>query len=284
MTKLKINYTNNVDSFKYLSYNRDVKKGESESHIKKIALKILEKGFRVPIFVKKNREVIDGQHRIEAVKLLLSDKRFNIKSIDIPYIEYKNDEDDLMITLNRDRKDWGFDDFAHYFSTKGNLNYTLFLKLRKEYGLTAFCILQHNRLFGGRVELIPIDKKDKTSKTLKGFIVKTPSGYNESDFKAGKFKLTKESYEKFRDYFGKFIDSDMLITEWKKTYFLRAMIYLKIANKSMNLNTFFKQYSKYPKQWNNGYTEYEHIKNITKLYNYRAKHRKIKYALGMVNK
>ncbi len=286
MSKLSIKYTKDISKFKFYNENRDITTKEARLHQIKLKNKILKNGFSVPIMVDYKNYVIDGQNRIEAVKMILEDIKTNRKSVDIPYIQYgKNtNTDGFIITLNKDRKDWKHLDYAHYYSTRGNLNYKYFLKINREFKLTPYCILQHNRLFGGDIQLIPIDNKDKQSKTLKGFRVKTPSGYTEYDFKNGDLRLTKESYKKFDEYFSEFIKSDMPLKDWKKTYLLRAMIYLMVANKHMKLSIFFKQYSKYKRIWKNGYTEYEHIRNITSLYNHRATHRKIKYALGIKNK
>lgn len=286
MTKLSIKYTTDISKFKFYSENRDATTDEAKSHIKKLRDKILKNGFLVPIMVDDKNYIIDGQHRLQAVKMIVDDAKYNKKSVNIPYIQYRKNTntDGFIITLNKDRKDWKHLDYAHYYATRGNLSYKYFLKINREFKLTPYCILQHNRLFGGDIQLIPIDNKDKSSKTLKGFKVKTPNGYNEYDFKNGDFKLTKESYNKFNQYFGEFIKSDMPLKDWKKTYLLRAMIYLMVANKHMKLSIFFKQYSKYKRIWKNGYTEYEHIRNITSLYNHRATHRKIKYALSIKNK
>jgi disulfide oxidoreductase YuzD len=256
MTKLSINYTKDVSRFKFYSENRDITTKEARTHQRKLRDKILKNGFLVPIMVDDKDYIIDGQNRIEAVKMITNDIKYNQESIDIPYIKYSRNTDTngFIITLNKDRKDWKHLDYAHYYSTRGNVNYKYFLKINREFKLTPFCIIQHNRLFGGNVILEPITKKDKESKTIKGFKVKAPSGYSEHDFKNGNFRLTRKSYNKFVEY------------------------------KHMKLSTFFKQYSKYKKIWKDGYTEYEHIRNITSLYNYRAKHRIIKYALGIKNR
>jgi len=286
MTRLSISYTKDVSIFKFYNENRDITTKEARNHQRKLRDKIFKNGFLVPIMIDDKNYIIDGQNRVEAVKMLNSDMKYNQKSINIPYIKYsKNmDTNGFIITLNKDRKDWKHLDYAHYYSTRGNSNYKYFLKINREFKLTPFCIIQHNRLFGGNVILEPITKKDKESKTIKGFKVKAPSGYSEHDFKNGDFRLTRKSYNKFVEYFSEFIKSEMPIKDWKKTYLLRAFIYLKVANKHMKLSTFFKQYSKYKKIWKDGYTEYEHIRNITSLYNHRAKHKKIEYALGIKNK
>ena len=135
MTRLKIEYTNNIDSFKYLSYNRDITTKEARLHQTKLKDKILKNGFSVPIMVDYNNYIIDGQNRIEAVKMILEDIKTNKKSVDIPYIKYgKNtNTDGFIITLNKDRKDWKHLDYAHYYMTRGNLNYRYFLKINREF-------------------------------------------------------------------------------------------------------------------------------------------------------
>ena len=64
--KFKIHSTTDYNQFKYIKGNREV----VESHVKTLSDQIAKKDFQIPIIVNEKMEVCEGQHRLEAYRLL----------------------------------------------------------------------------------------------------------------------------------------------------------------------------------------------------------------------
>lgn len=128
---MEILKTQDYNLFKILPGNRETRK----SHIKKLAESIARNTNLtkyVPILVNKEFHVIDGQHRMEAMKLL---------ELPIHYIQA--DElglEDAQI-LNSGTKSWLPVDYADSFSRLGNRHYKKYLEFKSEYRLNHDVLL-----------------------------------------------------------------------------------------------------------------------------------------------
>lgn len=112
--------------FKSLLGNRYIK----ESKVENIASNIQEVGWlRQPILVNENYEIIDGQHRFEA-----------LKSLGMP-IEYVIDEGTTLNecqALNRFQSNWTIGDYVNSYADTGNIDYINFRNLYKSFPRIGF--------------------------------------------------------------------------------------------------------------------------------------------------
>jgi ParB-like nuclease domain len=75
-----------------------------------------------PIMVNSNMEVIDGQHRLEAAKIL---------SVPIYYTIKRDSSHEDILLLNLNQKGWGMEDFLKYFISLGCVEYHKFESFMK---------------------------------------------------------------------------------------------------------------------------------------------------------
>jgi hypothetical protein len=98
------------DQFKFLKGNRKI----DRYHLKKLKESI-EKNNHLnlhPIIVNANMEIIDGQHRYEAAKLL---------GLEIFFIKSESVHDDHLIASNVNQRSWEVENYIDYFSIKEKL-------------------------------------------------------------------------------------------------------------------------------------------------------------------
>jgi hypothetical protein len=136
----EIKKTNNYDLFRHIKSNRSINK----AHVDKIVKSIQEKNLLscTPILVNEDMNIIDGQHRLAAAKLL---------GVDVYYQIMKNSNVKDLVLLNTS-KNWLIVDFLNYyvdqkfpeylklkeFSERVNLQYRIAIPLcsgtfRKDY-------------------------------------------------------------------------------------------------------------------------------------------------------
>ena len=108
----QIHETKEYSIFKKVKQNRII----DMKHVAKLADSIKEKDKRIdfPIIVNNNMEIIEGQHRFEACKLL------NLSVYYIFAISMSIDDISRIITIN---KKWNMEDYLHQYSENGNENY-----------------------------------------------------------------------------------------------------------------------------------------------------------------
>ena len=118
---MEIKVTKNYENFKFKKENREL----NHNKILSLKAKLLEDGRQIlPIICNKNMEIIDGQHRFQALKEL----EWNI----MYYIDETITGKDL-ISINNTQKNWGLLDFIHYYSILGNETYCKIEELCKKY-------------------------------------------------------------------------------------------------------------------------------------------------------
>lgn len=108
----KLNVTEDYSRFKYLKKNREV----SSAHVSKLVNSIKIKNLMrdLPIIVNQNMEILDGQNRFEALKILK-----------LPvYYKFAIDMSDNDISLiNSMSKRWTLEDYLHQYSSNGKDSY-----------------------------------------------------------------------------------------------------------------------------------------------------------------
>jgi len=115
----KVFETTDYDIFKTVKGNRVV----SDKWVSTLSKKIDTHNMDDPIMVTKDYKVIDGQHRLEACKLLGKPVRFYV-------MEGAQDSD--VAFINSDRKKWKLTDYLDYYFKRGNKNYQQLKYLAEE--------------------------------------------------------------------------------------------------------------------------------------------------------
>lgn len=125
--------TKDYKQFKTVKGNR----GTSKSHIKKLKEAIQAKPSIIefnPILVNEKMEIIDGQHRKEAISEL---------GLPIHYLKVKGLTLDDVQALNSGKKNWSPLDFAKAYAVNGNQNYSTYLVHRDKFGFNHDVTVQY---------------------------------------------------------------------------------------------------------------------------------------------
>lgn len=142
----KVYSTTDYEKFKFLDGNRHVEL--NIGHVNELKRRIEDRGNLTqwfPITVNERFEVIDGQHRLAALKELKLPVYYEVKEG-----LHIND----VITLNTSHKNWSWKDFMVSYAERGNHNYQNFRKLADEFknvGFTTLISFARGERTGGRV-------------------------------------------------------------------------------------------------------------------------------------
>lgn len=118
---MEIKRTRYYEIFKFKKENREINLNKVAS----LKSKLIENGRQiVPIICNREMEVIDGQHRLEALKELGWEVMY--------YVDEAVTVKDL-ISINNTQKNWGLLDYMHYYASTGNDTYIKLEKMSKEY-------------------------------------------------------------------------------------------------------------------------------------------------------
>lgn len=138
----KIYETTNYEQFKFRKDNRSVK----DQIVNKLVKSLEFMGQKMPIKVDKNMYVNDGQHRLQACKIL--------KLPVIYIIDDKTMNTSEIAQLQSATKSWNYNDYAKSFASSTNSNvqtedyklYNLFCKTYPEFGHSVSAMLLNNGL------------------------------------------------------------------------------------------------------------------------------------------
>lgn len=118
---MEIKLTNNYEMFKFRRENRELNYNKV-ANLKSI---LLEDGRQImPIICNTEMEIIDGQHRFQALKELNWDVMY--------YVDEAVTVKDL-VSINNTQKNWSLMDYIHYYASLGNESYIKLEELCKEY-------------------------------------------------------------------------------------------------------------------------------------------------------
>lgn len=118
---MEIKFTKNYEMFKLRKENREI----NYNKVMQLKSKLLEDGRQiVPVICNKDMEIIDGQHRFEALK----DLNWNI----MYYVDEGVTVKDL-VSINNTQKNWGMMDYIHFYASLGNESYIKLEDICKEY-------------------------------------------------------------------------------------------------------------------------------------------------------
>jgi hypothetical protein len=158
MKSPSVQTTKDYGLFKILGANRDVKKAQ----VNALVVEIKQKGQLMPIIVNGKNEVIDGQHRLEACRIL---------GVPVQFLRRNGTTISEVQSMNNTQKPWGFSDFLKSYSHESHEcheEYQKVQKLMNQYGLSisiAIFLLTQNF-----------------------------HDYGRTDFKKGKFKVKSLSW------------------------------------------------------------------------------------------
>jgi hypothetical protein len=118
---MEILRTKNYEMFTFKKENREL----NYNKVASLKSKLLDDGRQImPIICNKEMEIIDGQHRFQALKVLDWDVMY--------YVDDQVSIKDL-ISINNTQKSWGMTDFVHYYASLGNESYVGLEKIWKKY-------------------------------------------------------------------------------------------------------------------------------------------------------
>lgn len=119
--------TDEYDKFHYDTANRDVAELQTSTnlHAEKIKASIEKNKYLFSLVIcNEKMEIIDGQHRVAALRAL---------GLPVYFVKIKGYGGPQIQALNEYSKNWKKLDFAHYFAVKGKPDYERFLRLHEEY-------------------------------------------------------------------------------------------------------------------------------------------------------
>ena len=118
---MEILRTNNYEMFTFKKENREL----NYNKVASLKSKLLDDGRQImPIICNKEMEIIDGQHRFQALKELDWDVMY--------YVDEAVTSKDL-ISINNTQKNWGLADYIHYYASLGNTSYIKLEEIIKRY-------------------------------------------------------------------------------------------------------------------------------------------------------
>jgi ASC-1-like (ASCH) protein len=127
-----IQKTEDYNLFKRMEGNRTLNK----AHVSRLAISFAENpelAAASPIIVNGNNEVVDGQHRLQAlINLGLPVYYHQVGNLDLRSVQ----------VLNSATKNWNPVDYARSFSEMGNENYKTYLEFKFKYHLTHEVLVQ----------------------------------------------------------------------------------------------------------------------------------------------
>ena len=240
--KTKIYYTSDYDVFRKKDGNRDLNQGL----VNKLYRSIMDNGWYDVsiIIIGDNMTVLDGQHRLEALKRIKSDTGITYK---VRYV-VSRELDDLkkIISWQKDRAAWTTNDYANSYSEMGNKHYTTYMEFRKKYKFShtlAVILLMGNLAEGGRL----------TDKFRHGHFV--VNDYSQSE----QYALRVQSLQQYYDFA-------------TNRNFVRAMMYFW-KHPQFSHKEFMDRVSKYRGMLYNCISVKQFHELIAGLYNYRRRER-----------
>jgi len=142
--KLTIYETTDYDHFKQIAANREV----NMKHVRELAadIQIINLLDVSPIICNERLEIIDGQHRLAAAKLL---------KLPIYYLIKKDLQDDHIGHLNRNQKNWAAMDYITFYTLKKRPGFDVLSKFMRKYNLnwSVACMLLGGTYRAGRKQI-----------------------------------------------------------------------------------------------------------------------------------
>ncbi len=114
--------TRDYSMFRKIRGNRPV----DQAHVEQLKKLIADKDLMDPIRVNANKEVVDGQHTLQARKEL---------GLTVPYIIINSDDPLDVARLNQGRRNWSMDHYLGHHCARGKMDYKICKSKMLQYGL-----------------------------------------------------------------------------------------------------------------------------------------------------
>ena len=118
-TDMVVYRTKNYEQFKTIASNREL----VQSHLDQLKASIKAKGQYTPIIVKRNGEVLEGQHRLQVCKELGMAVLYIVRDLDISDIS----------ELNSKARNWKNSDYLRHWAKRGYAPYMRLLEIAEEH-------------------------------------------------------------------------------------------------------------------------------------------------------
>ena len=225
----RVRKTHNYNMFGAVDGNRTI----SQTHVRALKKSISKEHIPTPIIVNNKYEIIDGQHRVEAIKQLGKPVYFVVI-------------DDLAVNdvkrLNTIGRNWTVRDFMNLYIKEGNKNYMVYRDFMDKYKFNhnETLSLLGNRKIGGS-QCMPFRDGD--------FVVQD---YNRAVRNAEKILMVKDYYDGY-----------------KRRSFVYALLDL-FGNEKYNHNRFLKKLSYQSVKLQDQTTFKQYLQVIEEIYNYKT--------------
>jgi hypothetical protein len=135
-------YTKDLSIFKKLPVgNRDVNK----EHLKQLRERIMRNPLRIILIVNNNFEVIDGQHRLNTLKLINVERsEMGVESIGVEFVVCSNYTAGECLEYNGKGRNWSNKDTMKSMCDRDSVDYKTYLEFQETYNLNhneMLCIL-----------------------------------------------------------------------------------------------------------------------------------------------
>lgn len=154
----KVKTTKDLSIFKSISANRPVVR----AHVAKLVASMTNKVLFAPVYVTKDMEILDGQHRVAAMRKL-QEKGVNITAsyIVLDYLA----TDNVLAKFNTNTIPWNFKTFVSHHIKRGSKSSELFSEFQKyahgmSYGTAAFIITGKDSAADVKLNRVAINKED----------------------------------------------------------------------------------------------------------------------------
>jgi hypothetical protein len=161
--------TNDYAKFKFLQGNRSV----DPAHVQELVNSMSENYLQMPIHVNQNFQIIDGQHRLEALQILEKP---------VYYIMHDGWSLDEVHILNTHQVNWSSLDYLNSYVSRGNQQYKIFQKFMDDYGFgyqVSYALLtgtssaprghKTKEFRKGRFEVVDLQKAISVAEIIKSF-------------------------------------------------------------------------------------------------------------------
>jgi hypothetical protein len=211
----------------------DGNRNKNIAHLSRLKKSIEENYLFTVIIVNENYEIIDGQHRFEAIKEL---------GLPLHYITCEGYSLKEVHVLNQNTKNWNADDYLAGFCNLGNKNYLRYKKFKDTYKLG------HNECMAMLTGVITgggtIFKNFKDG----DFVI---THLDEAEHNAEKITLLKDLYSGYR-----------------RRGFVYAMLYL-FKKPEFEFTEFLQKLKNQPSALTNCNDSKQYVSLIEEIYNYR---------------
>lgn len=177
----KVQLTDRYNKFRHMQGNREI----NERNVLRIMDSIKKIGWIPnPILVTPKLEVIDGQHRLEALKRL---------NLPVEYIVIDGATADVVREMNDKQFRWKAEDFSRSFAEEGRTSYQFVTHLAKKYDVTSAIVMR------------AANKERRVEKWNSGELLFTADDYHNADEKLAQYKELEKAFEAHRKHGAAFI-------------------------------------------------------------------------------